>query len=462
MALKAVVLGAGEGSRMNADYPKVLHQVAGRPMIQWVLDAVAPLEPSRTVVVVKPDAERVAAMLPGRASPVVQARQLGTAHALQVALESVSLDADDHILVVPADTPLITTDTLGRMARLHRTTGAAATCVTAAMDDPTGYGRVVRDGWGRVRRIVEHADCTTSEREIQEINGGTYMFDGEFIRGALAHVEQNNAQGEYYLPDAVSILGEEGHSIAAFRTTAEELSGVNTQDQLAGAAAIMRDRINEAWMREGVWMLDPTRVYIDAAAVLEAGVRLYPGVHLEGRTMVRSGARIGPDAFLEDSEVGEGAEVWYSAVRGASIGAGAEVGPYASLRPGARLDGDSKAGTFVEVKNSVLGRGAKAPHLSYVGDADIGAGANIGAGAVTANYDWQDKHRTKVGRGAQIGCNTVLVAPVEVGGGAYTAAGSAITRDVPEGALGVERSDQREVPGYSERRARRRGQDGPR
>ena len=457
MALKAVVLGAGEGSRMKAACPKVLHRVAGRPLIQWVLDAVAPLEPAQTVVVVKPDADQVAAMLPDRASPVVQARQLGTAHALQVALGVFSLEADDHILVVPADTPLITTDTLGRMARLHRTTGAAATCVTAAMDDPTGYGRVVRDGWGRVRRIVEHADCTTSEREIQEINGGIYMFDGEYIRDALDHVEQNNAQSEYYLPDAVSILGEEGHSIAAFRTTAEELSGVNTQGQLAGAAAIMRRRINEAWMREGVWMLDPDRVYIDAGVDLAAGVRLYPGVHLEGGARVRSGARIGPDVFLEDTEVGEGARIWYSALRGACVGPGAEVGPYASLRPGARLGGDSKAGTFVEVKNSVVGQGAKVPHLSYVGDADIGAGANLGAGSITANYDWLAKHRTKVGRGAQIGCNTVLVAPVEVGEGAYTAAGSAITRDVPEGALGVERSAQREVADYAERRGEQGG-----
>ena len=452
MALKAVVLGAGKGSRMKAVYPKVLHQVAGRPMIQWVLDAVAPLEPAQTVVVVKPDADQVVARLPEYAAPVVQARRLGTAHALQTALGVVDLEAGDSVLVVPADTPLITVDTLGRMARLHRSTGAAATCVTASMDDPTGYGRVVRDGWGRVKRIVEHADTTTSEREIEEINGGIYMFAGDYIRDALDHVEQNNAQGEYYLPDVVSILGAEGHTICAYRTTAEELAGVNTQDQLARAAAIMRGRINEAWMREGVWMLDPARVYIDAGVELAAGVRLYPGVHLEGNTAVRSGARIGPDVYLDDSEVGEGAKVWYSVIRGASIGRNTEVGPYVSLRPGTELLEDSKAGTFVEVKNSVVGRGAKVPHLSYVGDADIGDEANIGAGAITANYSWFGKHRTKVGRRAQIGSNTVLVAPVEVGDNAYTAAGSAITKNVPEGALGVERSAQREIPDYADHR----------
>lgn len=455
MAVRAVVLGAGEGTRMAAILPKVIHRVAGRPMIRWVLDAVAPLEPAQTVVVVNPDADQVVANLPDCAEPVVQARRLGTAHALGVALGVVSADPGDHVLVVPADTPLITYETLEAMANLHRRTGAAATCATANMDDPTGYGRVVRDGWDRVQRIVEHADTTSREREIKEINGGIYMFDGEFIRDAVDHVGRNNAQGEYYLPDVLAILGAEGHGISAYRTGAEELSGVNTQDQLARAAAIMRRRINQAWMRGGVWMQDPSRTYIDSTVEIEAGVHLYPGVHLEGATSVRAGAEIGPDAFISDSEVGCGAKVWYSVVRGASIGPNAEVGPYVSLRVGSELHEGSKAGTFVEVKNSVLGRGAKVPHLAYVGDADIGDEANIGAGTITANYNGFEKHRTRVGRRVQIGSNTVLVAPVEVGDDAYTGAGSAITRNVSEGALGIERSAQREVPGYAGRRRAR-------
>ena len=455
MGVKAVVLGAGSGTRMKALLPKVVHPVAGRPMIQWVLDAVALLNPEQTVVVVKPEADQVRTVLPGDVTPVVQSRQLGTAHALQVALGSITLDPDDHVLVVPADTPLITSATLGRLASRHRRTGSAVTCVTANMDDPTGYGRVVRDGWDRVQRIVEHADTTTSEREIKEINGGVYMFDGEFILDAIGHVERNNAQGEYYLPDVVAILNAEGHGISAYRTDAEELAGVNTQDQLASVAAIMRCRINQTWMRRGVWMQDPTRVYVDATVSLEAGVRLYPGVHLEGETSVRSGAEIGPDAYISDSRVGPGARVWYSVVRGATLGTDVEVGPYASLRPGAEFREGSRAGSFVEVKNSVVGSAAKVPHLAYVGDAEVGNQANIGAGAITANYNGFEKHRTRIGDRAQVGSNTVLVAPVEVGDDAFIGAGSAITRNVSDGALGIERAAQREIPGYAKRRRAR-------
>ena len=455
MSVKAVVLGAGEGTRMRAILPKVIHLVAGRPMIRWVLDAVAPLSPAQTMVVVKPAADRVVATLPDWATPVEQHRRLGTAHALQTALRAITLDPGDHVLVVPADTPLITNETLARMVSLHRRTGAAVTCLTANMTDPTGYGRVVRDGWDRVQRIVEHADTTTRERGINEINGGVYVFDGDLIRAAVDDVERDNVQGEYYLPDVVAILGAGGYGISAYRTDAEELSGVNTQEQLAVAASLMRRRINQAWMREGVWMKDPDRVYIDASVDIEAGAMIYPGVHLEGRTVVGAGAEIGPDAYLRDSTVGARARVWYSVVRGATVGVNSEVGPYVSLRPGAELLEGAKAGTFVEVKNSVVGRGAKVPHLAYVGDADIGEEANIGAGAITANYDGYRKHRTRVGRRVQIGSNTVLVAPVEVGDDAYTAAGSAITRNVSEGALGVERSAQREIAGYADRRRAR-------
>ena len=452
MAVKAVVLGAGEGTRMKAILPKVIHRLAGRPMILWVLDAVARLEPAQTVVVVKPTADEVTAVLPGTVTPVVQERQLGTAHALQVALDVISLEPGDQVLVVPADTPLITSETLRRTTGLHRRTGSAGTCVTANMDDPAGYGRVIRDGWDRVQRIVEHADATTREREIKEINGGIYVFDGDLITQAVEHVGRNNAQGEYYLPDVLAILGTEGHAISAYRTGSEELSGVNTQDQLARVARIMRNRINHAWMRSGVWMRDPDRVYIDSTVSLEAGVRLHPGVHLEGDTSIASGAEIGPDAYIRDSRIGTGTKVWYSVLRDVSVGENVEVGPYASLRPGVELLDGAKAGTFVEVKNSVVGKGAKVPHLAYVGDADIGDGSNVGAGTITANYNGFEKHHTKVGRRVQLGSNTVLVAPVEVGDDAYVGAGSTITRNVSDGALGIERSTQREIPGYARRR----------
>ena len=256
-------------------------------------------------------------------------------------------------------------------------------------------------------------------------------------------------------PDVVAILSAEGHGIAAYRTDAEELAGVNTQDQLAEVAAIMRSRINQAWMRQGVWMHDPTRVYVDATVSLEAGVRLYPGVHLEGATSVGAGAELGPDVYISDSRVGPGAKVWYSVVRGAKLGADVEVGPYASIRPGADFRSGSKAGSFVEVKNSVIGTGSKVPHLAYVGDAEVGDQANVGAGAITANYNGFEKHRTKIGDRAQVGSNTVLVAPVEVGDDAFIGAGSTITRNVSDGALGIERATQREIPGYAKRRRAR-------
>ncbi len=452
MAIRAVVLGAGDGVRMRSALPKVLHQVAGRAMIEWVIDATVELDPVQTVVVVKPNADQVVATLPKGVVPVCQPRQLGTAHALAYALDEMTLAEDDHVLVVPADTPLITGHSLQEMEKRHRRSGSAVTCMTAKMDDPAGYGRVIRDGWGRVKRIVEHADTTTSEREIDEINGGIYLFDGSLIRDAVGRVERDNVQGEYYLPDVVAILGADGHSIGAYRTDSEEVAGVNSQDQLAWVAAGARRRINRSWMRRGVWMQDAERVYIDVGVRLAEGVQIRPGVHLEGDTSVAAGARLGPDCYISDSRIGAGAKVWYSVIRQAEVGADTEVGPYASLRPGTKSAGGAKIGSFVEVKNSILGPGSKIPHLAYVGDAEVGDEANVGAGTITANYDGLEKHRTRIGRRAQIGSNTVLVAPVEVGEDAYTAAGSAITRNVSAGALAVERSRQKEIPGYAERR----------
>lgn len=452
---KVVVLGAGPGSRMKARIPKVLHRVAGRPMLHWVLDSVLPLEPLQITVIIKADAGDVAASLPEYAHPVVQERQLGTAHALLTALRADPIDGESQVIVLSGDMPLITSRTLLAMSGVHRRTGAAVTCVTTEAEDPTGYGRVVRDGWERVVRIVEHKDATTKEREIKEINGGAYVFDSEFIMDALDKVSADNAQGEFYLPDVVSILGEEGHTISAYKTSAEELSGVNTQDQLARVSEITRRRINRAWMREGVWMLDPARVYIDVGVKLSRAVRLYPGVHLEGGTSVEEGAEIGPDVLLRDTSVGSGARIMHAVAERAVIGPGAQVGPYVSLRDGTVLDEKSKAGTFVEIKRSTVGPGAKVPHLAYVGDADIGEGANVGAGTITANYDGYRKHRTTVGRGAKIGSNNVLVAPVTVEEEAFTGAGSVITKDVAAGALGIERSSQREIPGYAQRRRER-------
>jgi bifunctional UDP-N-acetylglucosamine pyrophosphorylase/glucosamine-1-phosphate N-acetyltransferase len=454
MSLIVVVLAAGQGTRMKSDLPKVLHAAAGRTLLDWALQAIRGLEPERTVVVVGHEAERVARSLPEWAEPVIQERQLGTGHAVTVALESLSdLTDDDTVLIAYGDMPLVTSE-LFRAAAAARL-GRVASMVTFESEDPTGYGRVVRDDSGTFERVVEEKDASSQEREITEVNAGIYAFSGSALRLALGKVATDNAQGEYYLPDVLPILIRAGEQVATVSADSMEVSGVNSQDQLADADAELRRRINRNWQQKGVWMQDPDRVYIEDSVELAPRVRLYPGVHLEGRTRVAEGAVIGPDTFVVDSTIGSGARVWYSVLRSAQVGEEAEVGPYASLRPGTILESRSKAGTFVEIKNSRVGEGAKVPHLSYMGDAQIGARANVGAGSITCNYDGYEKHETVIGEGAFIGSDTMLVAPVVIGPGAFTGAGSVITRDVDAGSLAVERSHQQEIPGYAARREER-------
>ena len=454
MSLIAIVLAAGQGTRMKSDLPKVLHMAAGRTLLDWALQAIRGLDPDRIVVVIGHEAERVARTLPEWAEPVIQERQLGTGHAVTVALAALDgVTEGDAILIAYGDMPLVTSELF--KAAVAARLGKAASMVTFENEDPTGYGRIVRGEAGAFDKVVEEKDASPEQRGITEVNAGIYAFSGAALRSALAKVATDNAQGEYYLPDVLSILIRAGGQVATVSADPMEVSGVNSQDQLAEADAELRRRINRSWQQKGVWMQDPDRVYIEDSVELSSGVRLYPGVHLEGVTRVAEGAVIGPDAFVVDSTIGSGARVWYSVLRSAQVGEGAEVGPYASLRPGTVLAPRSKAGTFVEIKNSSLGEGAKVPHLSYIGDAQIGARANIGAGSITCNYDGYEKHQTVIGEGAFIGSDTMLVAPVVVGAGAFTGAGSVITRDVEAGALGVERSHQEEIPGYAARREER-------
>lgn len=454
MSLIAVVLAAGQGTRMKSDLPKVLHAAAGRTLLDWALQAIKALDPARTVVVIGHEAERVARSLPEWAEPVIQERQLGTGHAVTVALESLAdLTDDDTVLIAYGDMPLVTSELLGAATAARR--GDVASVVTFESKEPAGYGRIVRNDSGVFDRVVEEKDANPRERAITEVNAGIYAFAGAALRSALGKVASHNAQGEYYLPDVLPILIRAGGKVVTVSADPMEVSGVNSQDQLADADAELRRRINRRWQQEGVWMQDPDRVYIDDSVELAPGVRLYPGVHLEGRTTVGKGAVIGPDAFVLDSMIGSEARIWYSVLRSAQVGDRAEVGPYASLRPGTVLESGSKAGTFVEIKNSSVGEGAKVPHLSYIGDARIGARVNVGAGSITCNYDGYEKHETVIGEGAFIGSSTMLVAPVVVGPGAFTGAGSVITRDVEAGALAVERSHQQEIPGYAARREER-------
>lgn len=460
MSVWVIVLAAGQGTRMRSALPKVLHPVAGAPLVNWVVDACLGIEPDETLVVIGHGADDVAAALPDGVGTVVQEEQHGTGHAVSVALDALGDVNGDTVLVVPGDTPLLGSDTLARLVATHVELAPAVTLLTTRMADPTGYGRVVRDEGGDVRGIVEERDTDEAQRRIQEVAVSIYAFAGGELTRALKEVGTANDQGERYLTDVIEILATEGASIATVETGAVEVSGVNSHDQLAEVGRALRARLNLKWMREGVSMLDPDRVYLEATVRLEAGAVLLPDVHLQGNTSVAAGAQVGPSVYAEDSEIQAGARVWYSVLRGAVVGESAEVGPFASLRPGTVLGPESKAGTFVETKNTSLGRGAKVPHLSYMGDATIGEASNVGAGSITCNYDGFEKHQTTIGDRVRIGSDTMLVAPLVIGDDAWTGAGSTITRDVPEGALGVERSQQIEIPDYSARReAKRRSRE---
>ncbi len=455
MSLHVIVLAAGQGKRMMSELPKVAHMAAGRPLVGWVLKTVSGLDPDTTVVVVGHGADDVERLLPDHVASAVQEEQLGTGHATSVGLSAIKdIDPDDTVVVLYGDLPLLTPDLVSDLA--HREDGVAARLVVVEFEDPTGYGRVIHDGDGLVTSIVEEKDTNEEQRALRDINAGVYSFRAGDLIDALAVISNENAQGEYYLTDVIGILADRGERIEPVRAIPEEVVGINSQDQLAEARRLLQARTNQRLMESGVWMLDPERTYIDDTVTVEPGARIYPGVHLEGSTTVGAGAQVGPDVFAVDSSIGAEATVWYSVLRGAVVGEECEVGPYASLRPGSVLERGSKVGTFVETKNTTLGEKAKAPHLSYLGDASVGARSNIGAGTITCNYDGFEKHRTEIGQDVFIGSDSMLVAPLTIGDGAVIAAGSVITEDVAEGALAIERNEQKEIPGYARRRAQKR------
>ncbi|HEX4492906.1 MAG TPA: bifunctional UDP-N-acetylglucosamine diphosphorylase/glucosamine-1-phosphate N-acetyltransferase GlmU [Acidimicrobiia bacterium] len=442
--ITAVVLAAGEGTRMKSSTPKVLHPLCGRPMLLHVVDALCALPLERIVVVVGHGAERVTKTLQEQLATelpvefVEQRSPRGTGEAVNVALSASTfddLDAEDDLIVVPGDTPLLTPETLAALATEHRVSDAAATVLTTRPSDPTGYGRVLRDKNGGVDRIVEHSDATEEERAVDEINTSIYCFRRNLLAPALRRISPENVQGEYYLTDAIEVLRRAGHHVHAVEADPAEVVGVNDRAQLAEAEAVLRSRINTRWMREGVTMVDPDRTYVDATVELEPDVRLLPGTILEGRTVIGGGSVVGPDARVVDSVVGANSTIASSVVAESEIGDSCTVGPFANVRAGTRLATGAKVGAFVETKNADIGEGTKLPHLSYVGDADVGPHANIGCGTITANYDGVNKHHTTIGADVHTGSNSVLVAPVTVGEGATIAAGAVVTHDVPPGAL---------------------------
>lgn len=443
-----VVLAAGLGKRMKSALPKMLHTLLGRSLLGHVLAAAEPLDAARTLVVVGAAADRVRAHLgqiAPRAESVYQAEQRGTGHATRVALEHAA-DATGTVLVLTGDTPLLRPDTLDELVRVHEEFGYAATVLTAAPDDPSGLGRVVRDERGKVTAIVEERDATPEQRAIREINSGIIAFDAAALREMLGRLSTDNDQGEEYLTDTVGMLVAAGHPVGGHvARDATETLGCNDRAQLARLGALLRDRVNGAWMRSGVTMVDPATTWVDVTVTLGVDVLLEPNVQLRGTTSVGTGALVGPDATLVDTEVGPGASVVRAQATSAVVGQECSVGPYAVLRPGTRLHQGAKVGTYVETKNSDIGAGSKVPHLSYVGDATIGEQTNIGAASVFVNYDGVAKHRSVVGSFARTGSDNMFVAPVEVGDGAYTGAGAVIRRDVPPGALSYSAAPQRVV-----------------
>ncbi len=436
--LACVILAAGRGTRMKSDTPKLLHPACGRPVLEWTLGAIAELQPARTIVVVSPDGDDLRKMLPGGVEAVTQERPLGTGDAARSARAALA-GFEGDVLVMNGDHPLTDPASLRDLATERAASAAAAAVLTFTRTGAIGadFGRIVRDASGAVERIVEVRDTTPDERELTEVNSGIYLFRSDLLWPALERLDTANDQGELYLTDAVGLLVADGHAVAGHHHDDPTVAlGINTRADLAAAAALLRDRINLAHMLAGVTIVDPASTWIEPGVTIAADACIEPFTVIRGVTDIGAGATVGPHVVAID----------------ARIGPGASVGPFCYLRPGATLAQDAKAGTFVEVKNSELGPGAKVPHLSYIGDASIGAGTNIGAGGITANYDGRAKQRTTIGEDVHTSCDNVFVAPVTIGDRAWTAAGTVITDDVPPDALAIARVHQKNIEGYGRRK----------
>lgn len=456
----ALILAAGEGTRMRSALPKVLHPIAGRSLLGHAVHAVAALEPEHIVVVIGHGAdqvrEAVEAMSAELGRPVlttVQEQRLGTGHAVQIGLAALPDGLTGPVLVTYGDVPLLASGTLAELVARQATGAATITVLTSELADPTGYGRMLRAPDGTVTGIVEQADATPEQRAITEINAGVYTFDSAFLDSALGKLSTTNNQGELYLTDLVKIANDASAEVHAVGCTDEwQVRGVNDGVQLAAMRAELNRRLLEQWMRAGVTVVDPASTWVDVGVRLAPDVTLHPNTQLHGATTVGGGAAVGPDTTLTDCAIGAGATVIRTHGSESDIGPGAAVGPFAYLRPGSRLGERGKIGTFVEVKNSDIGAGTKVPHLSYVGDATIGERSNIGAGTLFANYDGQHKHRSVIGSHVKTGCDNTFVAPVQVGDGASTGAGAVIRSDVPPGALAVSAGSQRIIEGWVARK----------
>ncbi|MEN1966463.1 bifunctional UDP-N-acetylglucosamine diphosphorylase/glucosamine-1-phosphate N-acetyltransferase GlmU [Lentibacillus sp. N15] len=446
-----VVLAAGQGTRMKSNLYKVLHPVAGKPMVQHVIHQLKAVNVDEIVTIVGFGADQVMERIGNESKFVTQKEQLGTGHAVLQA-KGLLEHKTGTTIVVCGDTPLITSATYRSLCEHHEKTGAKATVLTAKAPDPTGYGRIIRNQAGEVEKIIEHKDANESERAVSEINTGTYCFDNQTLFEALKEVTNDNAQGEYYLPDVMEIIRDRGEKVSAFQTSDyEETLGINDRVALAHAEQVMKKRINERHMRNGVTIIDPANTYIGPDVTIGQDVIIHPGSVIGGVTSIGTNAVIGPHSEVTNCLIGEATIVRHSVAKDSSIGARVQIGPYAHIRPEAQIGNEVKVGNFVEVKKSSLGDKSKVSHLSYIGDATVGSNVNVGCGTITVNYDGKNKHLTTIEDDAFIGCNSNLIAPVTVGKGSYVAAGSTITKNVPEDSLSIARSRQTNKEGYASR-----------
>ncbi|MBE8954501.1 MAG: bifunctional UDP-N-acetylglucosamine diphosphorylase/glucosamine-1-phosphate N-acetyltransferase GlmU [Quinella sp. 2Q5] len=451
MKFETLILAAGKGTRMKSKLPKVLHKVGGKPMLQHVIDAAKQAGSQREVVVIGSGAELVQQTISG-VEFVEQTQQLGTGHAVLMARKNFD-HSSGTLLILCGDTPLLTSKLLQNFATAHENSKCAATVLTAEMPDPTGYGRVIHEDDGTFSRIVEDKDADAAQRKIREVNAGVYCFDVQKLFGALERVTNDNAQGEYYLPDVLAILKGDGETVGTFGAEyCEETIGINSRVQLAAAERILRQRKTFELMNNGVTIVDPHSTFIDVDVEIGQDTVIHPNTYLEGATKIGSDCDIGPDVRFVNMTVGNNVTAHFSYCHDAEIYNDVTIGPYVHVRPGTKISDRVKVGNFVEIKNSTIGKGTKLPHLQYIGDSDVGEGVNIGCGTVTCNYDGKNKHRTKIGDNAFIGCNTNLVAPVSVGDGAYIAAGSTITKDVPMNNLAIARARQTNIDNWNDKR----------
>ncbi len=455
--LSVIVLAAGEGVRMRSGLPKVLHRLCGKPMLRILLDTLEGLSPRRLLLVIGHGADMVKETIGPGYEYILQEEQLGTGHAVMVTEKFLEPD-DVNLLIMAGDVPLVTKDTLEGFTRFFLEKRGDAALITMEPEDPSGYGRILRDSSGEVRGIVEEEDASREEIAIKEVNASIYIFRREALFRCLRHIGRDNRKGEYYLTDAIRELVKGGGKVLAWKSTdPTEVLGINSRDQLAEAVRIMQKRINQHWMSQGVTIVDPRQTYIEMDVQIERDTIIHPFTFLKGSTKIGEACEIGPFCRIQNSILGKDVVVEESVIRECVIDEGARIGPYASLRPGTHVSSRAKVGTFVELKNTQLGRGSKVPHLSYMGDALIGEDVNIGAGSITCNYDGVSKHQTVIEDEAFIGSDTMFIAPVRIGKGAVTGAGSAITKDVPPESLGVERAEQRNIKDWRKRRSGEQG-----